>query len=300
MIFVKRRRVPKSLNPKDAESAGAKERAAFIKRWDEEKALPKAEDYKAYTADDVRKALTEQFHGKCAFCESGISGSSQTDIEHFRPKGAVKEAEDAGVEHPGYWWLAMAWENLLLSCMHCNQHRRQLIFTPGMTREEILKAIENNDLQTTGKKNAFPTVGNAWVTSYKKNVKDEKPLLINPTVVNPATKLDWEFDGELSTVKPRSGSISGERTIAVLGLNRRYLTEDRMKILSIMRLQADGIRQIVDLMTNAPTVQAAEAYRVSAVAMLRGLGEFAREEKNFAGMARAFFDQVSKVVASAL
>ncbi|MEF9674035.1 hypothetical protein QNM99_25505 [Pseudomonas sp. PCH446] len=47
------------------------------------------------------------------------------DVEHYRPKGAV--SEDAS--HPGYWWVAMDWDNLLPSCIDCNRKRKQV--TPG-------------------------------------------------------------------------------------------------------------------------------------------------------------------------
>lgn len=300
MIAVERSPCPKSLNPADATSAGAKELARFIQALTDDDVLPSAEDYRAYTGADVREALTVLFHGKCAFCESGISGSSQTDIEHFRPKGAVKDADDIGVNHPGYWWLAMVWENLLLSCMHCNQHRRQLILAPDMSEKQIKKAIEQNDLQTTGKKNAFPVDGNIWVTDHTASVATEKPLLLDPTSVNPEPHLEWAFDGTISTVKSRNASPQAEKTIAVLGLNRRHLTEDRMKTLSLMRVHADILRETVERVGTAATPEAAEAFRLAALGMLRGMAEFGKKDKNFAGMARAYFNDVSKMVASAL
>ncbi|TCP64797.1 hypothetical protein [Sphingomonas sp. PP-CE-1G-424] len=300
MIFVERSKVPASLNPDDENSAGAKERARFVDAFNTEGNLPETKDYRAYAGDDVREALTVLFHGKCAYCESGISGSSQTDIEHFRPKGGVKDADDAGVTHPGYWWLAMSWDNLLLSCMHCNQHRRQLIMGSGLTTQEIQDAILDNDLQTTGKKNAFPTADGQYVTTYDGKVADEKPLLIDPTKIDPAGLFDWEFEGELSTVKAKNGDARAEKTKDVLGFNRRHLTEDRAKTVLLMRSLASDVREAVDCMSRALNDEVADAHRASAIRSLKSLAEFARKENNFAGMARAFLDEVRGTVAAAL
>ena len=78
-------------------------------------------EFHAYKADEVKRRLEDLFHGKCAYCESFYAAQAPVDIEHYRPKGAVEDDPD----HPGYWWLAMAWENLLPSCIDCNRRRRQ-------------------------------------------------------------------------------------------------------------------------------------------------------------------------------
>lgn len=55
----------------------------------------------------VRRNLFELQHHKCCYCECRID-RSYSDVEHFRPLSR-------------YWWLAYAWENLLLACKFCNQ-----------------------------------------------------------------------------------------------------------------------------------------------------------------------------------
>src|SRR5215217_7089512 len=57
--------------------------------------------------------LDELFRGKCAYCETNIYQTSSGDIEHFRPKGSVKDyttgktvttvINGLEVEHPGYY-----------------------------------------------------------------------------------------------------------------------------------------------------------------------------------------------------
>lgn len=81
------------------------------------------------------------FYEKCAYCERIISGY-YGDAEHYRPKAAVLHKIDTGemmepecnfedplnpaagqfltLGHPGYFWLAYDWRNLLPSCVYCN------------------------------------------------------------------------------------------------------------------------------------------------------------------------------------
>jgi uncharacterized protein (TIGR02646 family) len=62
-----------------------------------------------YKHKDVKKALVDMFHGKCAYCESLITHIDYGHIEHFKPKGT-----------PAYYELAVEWDNLLLACGRCN------------------------------------------------------------------------------------------------------------------------------------------------------------------------------------
>lgn len=298
MIFVARSQCPASLALDNPDSAASKELAAFVADWVDHQRLPQSKAYKAYSGADVRAALTDLFAGKCAYCESPVSGSSQTDIEHYRPKGGVTEAAKAGIDHPGYWWLAMDWNNLVLSCMHCNQERRQLILDPAMTEEEIRAAIERNDQQTTGKKNAFPTQGNSWVTSYDGNLGDETPLLIDPTAIDPEPLFHWVVAGFLSTIKPNNDEPRADMTIKVLGLNRRYLTEARAQTLNHLVVLGDAIRAGLEDFRGAQTEgEAAIALRAVKrdLAAVRDMGIASRP---YSGLARAFLAKTEALVQS--
>lgn len=57
-----------------------------------------------YNKDDVVKQLVEDFCGKCYICEDK---SSSLNVEHFIP-------------HKGNNNLKFDWNNLFLSCSHCN------------------------------------------------------------------------------------------------------------------------------------------------------------------------------------
>lgn len=62
-----------------------------------------------YGHSEVKQALVEMFHGKCAYCESQIRIVDYGDIEHFCPKSKSE-----------YTDLTFEWTNLLLSCTICN------------------------------------------------------------------------------------------------------------------------------------------------------------------------------------
>lgn len=249
-----------------------------------------AEDTKfdAYSHDTVRDALQNLFHNKCAYCESKIAGSQDTDIEHYRPKGRVTDALKSGVAHPGYWWLAMDWTNLVLACTHCNQRRRQLIYKPGMTEEEIVAVIEANRTITVGKLDAFPTANSIWVTDYTKDVATEQPLLIDPTKIDPDLHLDWVVDESLSTVRARGGSQVGQTSIDIYALNRRRLTEDRMSKLYLLQIAGNRALQALNAALNEPNDAAAAALESAALERLDDLRLHCAPDQPYAGMARAY------------
>ncbi|MBU3204401.1 hypothetical protein [Clostridium algidicarnis] len=58
-----------------------------------------------YNTPEVVKALNKDFHNKCYLCES--KNLKAINIEHFRSHGGDKE-------------LMFNWQNLFLSCSHCN------------------------------------------------------------------------------------------------------------------------------------------------------------------------------------
>jgi hypothetical protein len=72
--------------------------------------------------------LKGPFNGKCAYCESRVTTTDFGDAEHYRPKGGITRKQDEknvpveydGKPHPGYYWLAYDWRNLLPACGQCN------------------------------------------------------------------------------------------------------------------------------------------------------------------------------------
>jgi uncharacterized protein (TIGR02646 family) len=164
-----------------------------------------------YAHVSVKEALLLAQHDKCAFCESMITHISYGDIEHFRPKGAVRQHEFDPLQYPGYYWLAYEWSNLFLSCQLCNQRF---------------------------KRNCFPLRNPKHrARSHRGNLNRESPLLIDPTGL-PDQHLT--FEGE--TAVARDNSEVGRVTIEVLGLNRDELRKQRRErrkvLITLQKVQA--------------------------------------------------------------
>jgi hypothetical protein len=220
--------------------------------------------YAAYKAQDVRERLEGLFRGKCAYCESAYATTAPVDIEHFRPKGAVEGEPD----HPGYWWLAASWSNLLPSCIDCNRRRKQRT-PPDSASLVALRAfmdVGKGTVALAGKKDCFPIAGMRAKTEAC-SLADEQPLLINPCEDKPEEHLTFQVGGEhpiaivrpavvasdnvaASPVSSRKGAVS----IQIYGLNRLALVQERTKLLR----QLEFLGQMaLDLAEAAETVSKA-------------------------------------------
>jgi 5-methylcytosine-specific restriction endonuclease McrA len=298
MIRVTRTPCPDSLNPNNPDAAGPKERLkveGMLARGE----TVKSDDFSAYGSREVREALHEMFHGKCAYCESKIAGSQDTDVEHYRPKKGVTEAKKAGVVHPGYWWLAMKWENLVLSCQHCNQSRTYHVIIPDDldTEAKLLKFLKRQPKSRAGTLNAFPTEDNIWVTDPAGDLPAKKPLILNPVDMVPEDHLDWVFFQGASTVRAKGGSPVGEATRKILGLNRRWLEEDRRIHLLEMREDRDNIISAINNWLTADDPDNVRHWHDWAQRAIERLKRRTNDEMPFAGMAKAFLAQVQQEVA---
>ena len=85
---------------------------------------------------ELKEWLNEHvYHERCAYCEGPLDSDRYGgDAEHFRPKGRVTFRDAAAgtaiakcalpdgsvVDHPGYFWLAYDWRNLVPACARCN------------------------------------------------------------------------------------------------------------------------------------------------------------------------------------
>ena len=165
---------------------------------------------------DAKPFLLSLFHQKCAYCETVISASHPGDVEHYRPKGRIRTKagvvtitiEGRKLAHPGYWWLAYQWKNLLPSCIDCNRRRQH--------QEEV----------TAGKADYFEIRGERASTP-RDNLDAEHPLLLDPTSddFDPAVHLQFNADG---TLKPMTEEAV--YSCELLGLNlRETLVRERSK-----------------------------------------------------------------------
>lgn len=290
MIKVDRLPAPLSLNLGDPGSAAFTERQVILDHIAANNGqLPAKKSFKVYSSTPVKSLLIQMFEGKCAYCEIFAVAGADGDVEHYRPKGGVTDADRAQVWHPGYWWLAMVWSNLVLSCQHCNQSRRQLIHTPGQDEATIERELVRNRLRTTGKKNRFPVQDNVWVTDYAADIHGEVPLLVDPTEDDPELLFEWEFERSISTVKAAGGNVRAAETIEILGLNRRRLTEARVAVLDQFRTKRRTVLARLNEIADPNTTDArADALRSVVLQDLDDFNSSCAANSQFAGMARAF------------
>jgi uncharacterized protein (TIGR02646 family) len=171
-------------------------------------------DNSLYGAKSVKDALIKAQCGKCAFCESQVRHIAHGDVEHYRPKGGVRQSEDEPLEQPGYFWLAYVWENLFFACQLCNQ---------------------------SFKRNLFPLADpTRRARSHQDDLAAEEPLLIHPGDDDPTALIG--FRGEIAF--PLDGDSRALASIEALGLNREALVELRFDHLEPFRL----LRQALPLL----------------------------------------------------
>ena len=192
----------------------------------------KRPDFAAYKDEEVKLRLEAMFHGKCAYCETRYAQAAPMDVEHYRPKGRVAEDE----AHSGYWWLAMAWDNLLSSCIDCNRQRSQVLVTAD-TSLEALSFNARPGTTLAGKKDSFPLAeGGVRAQAEADAVDAERALLINPCRDRPQEHLAFSFEeglplGLAIPVGNDEQRLRGAVSIQVYGLNRLQLVQDRTRVL---------------------------------------------------------------------
>jgi uncharacterized protein (TIGR02646 family) len=236
--------------------------------------------FQVYKAEEVKRRLEELFHGKCAYCESFYGSQAPVDVEHYRPKGSIEEAP----AHPGYWWLAMEWTNLLPSCLDCNRRRKQL--TP--------KVVDNlgvlYDTMLTGKKDSFPIAG-IRAAAESTEFSTEQALLLDPTRDDPSQHLAFWFgdDHAAGLVFPkRDGattphplpateanpvavarhaaavglSVRGAVSIQVYGLNRVRLVQERARLVQRLRFLESLVIDVGNIVQSLDRVHLTEKQEV--------------------------------------
>jgi len=158
--------------------------------------------------------LSDVFHDKCAYCEGNHASGYPAHVEHYRPKLMVTEERQA-IDHPGYFWLAYEWENLLLSCAHCNSNHSSI-----KDGEKVSHYGKLNEFRIQGQRVSEPS---ADPSQWQKELKAEQPLLLNSyDDEEPNLHIGFSKDG---TVYAKTGK--GKETVDVCDLNRIELVEAR-------------------------------------------------------------------------
>lgn len=194
---------------------------------------------------DLRSWLFKNvFHDKCAYCETKVIRDTG-DAEHYRPKGKVtfsKEViqhskvpmitapNDKIIKHPGYFWLAFCWENLLPSCKCCNAINGKGTQFPSRANSYIfLEKLSSKQLVSLKVK---PIESPNWPGWYYLGSVDldirEEPLLLHPYFDEPAMYL---FFGEGGLVFPRLGGDikKAYHSIKIFDLQAEKLRQARQR-----------------------------------------------------------------------
>lgn len=238
--------------------------------------------FKAYSGGDVKPTLKKLFHNKCGYCEIDYGGAV-SDIEHFRPKGALEHELPTEVStHPdGYYWLAADWENLIYSCQHCNR---------GETHYQSDQAMAAPKRRVSGKCNFFPLSDEKHRLQPCDAVDAEEPyrLLLDPCRDDPGLHLEFQ---ETGFVKPvlidNRPSKMGSMSIRLYGLRREPLLERR-------RIRATDLMYAIAKLNDAVAELRTDPHNVRKRAKVREDLSYIRKsylapERPFLAMCRTLF-----------
>lgn len=207
MIYVERNiiPVPDVFYSKEVEIAKKRLEEFYLKSKESRSQQKYSQPFEKELRDKFLEPLRKVFKGKCAYCESSLSlDNLHSEYDHFRPKGGARGLDkEFSTDH--YWWLTYDWNNIYLSCPHCNQYKSTWFPVDG-------KRIPLN-------------------TPYEEIISHEKALLIDPCIDKPEEHLIYSEDGEVDFLTPK-----GKTTIEIIKLNRIELVRARkIFILEIKR-----------------------------------------------------------------
>lgn len=213
---------------------------------------------------DVKIVYMRLQQFKCIFCERAMAeeeGSIEHDVEHYRPKNALKAWRApkplatvphlaGGAADTGYYWLAFDTGNYAAACKPCNSTQKSSYFPIAGARGKAVDSIAQLD-------------------------HEEQPLVIFPMVEDPASLIT--FNGILAVPVHSSGPkhVRAAVTIALFKLNtREELRSDRFRairsVFSAYELlqtttsdvkKQDAALQLIELTSvNSPQSGCAKAY----------------------------------------
>jgi len=237
--------------------------------------------FKAYKNDDVKAALADLFHGKCAYCEQRYAGTQPMDVEHWRPKGGVEEVDALGAKvlAEGYPWLAARWTNLLPSCIDCNRPR-------------IQRDVVTGESVTLGKANQFPVTGARMPPPAPGDLTpqvEDSALIIDPTIDDPTEHLSFRDDGAVL-----GRTDKGEQSIRVYALNRAELAFERLGLAKLIEQRLTTIEALAAVIADqALTTDLQRDLQDLVSHEIDALMELADPGRPFSAMARQLIEENS-------
>lgn len=266
MIFV--RRDPNLIPPKllavaqraqaDLEKLTQVERKEFIER-------------KAHIWRKFSKYLSLMSYGKCWYSESKDAHSFM-DVDHFRPKKSAKRSE--GESDDGYPWLAFDWDNFRYSSQRANR-----LSTDEETEE------------THGKGDWFPLMLNSKTATWTERcVKEERPLLLDPTRIEDVRLIEVKASGLMGASKLCMGGAQRERvtrSIKLLGLDLPGIVEARQVAMRAANAILDDVEKAIATAELLGPAGEVLAENMPVVPKLQQLQNMTRPEYPYAAAVRA-------------
>lgn len=128
-----------------------------------------------------QKKMLEISHNKCWYSEAPI-GSSDFEVDHFRPKNCSKNHDSKILKENGYYWKAYDWENYRLSGGLINKRRR-----------DRLNPLD----EVKGKGDYFPLdLKNGRAANDEESTSCELPILLDPSKRYDVSLLTFDENGE--------------------------------------------------------------------------------------------------------
>ena len=266
MISIKRPDAPAFL----ADPAGRWQLETELAKQHYRNGLAGAFEFRLYNETILKEELKKIFP-KCAYCESAYGAVYDGDVEHFRPKGRIKERNP---QTPGYYWMANDWDNLFLACQHCNQRRKHILY--GNDTLEGYGKLDQFPLSDESKRVSGPDVSPEDLLA-EENVR----LLINPCKDDPDLHFQYEITEGVIVPISRMGEISEQ----VYVLRRPILVQQRkkklMNLLSSLYLLKTLLIQMNQDTGNQDKIK---AFQLS----FDNVMNFTKPDEEYAGMCRYF------------
>lgn len=198
------------------------------------------------------------YHYRCAYCEGPLdSDRFKGDAEHFRPKGRVTFRDAEGnsrtaqcrlpdgteVDHPGYFWLAYDWRNLVPACADCNSGFGKVDQFPvkgahALHADEMTAGFAAGSAPARADGLEATQNPRSYFLPPARLDSMESPLLLNPLNPSPGREPSKHLRyGVGGVVVALDGSELGEKSITVYQLRRGALERRRQAAQETLQME---------------------------------------------------------------
>ena len=152
----------------------------------------------------AKEQLFVETRDKCAYCEATTKTTHYGDVEHYRPKSI-------------YWWLAYCYDNYLVSCRICNQSKTDHFpIQNGKMRGPAIRSNTTDAFIASKAGTIAPDPLNEdEVDEFIRRHEQERPLLLNPYLNDPAEYFAWRADDVLKEVEVTPNTENSQVEVVV-------------------------------------------------------------------------------------